>query len=48
VESSVGGKGGSASELDDVQSGDQLEVADVGGPDAVGKLQSARPDQQIR
>ena len=42
------GKGGSASELDDVQSGDQLKVADVGGPDAVGKLQSARPDQQIR
>jgi hypothetical protein len=38
---------GAASQPDDVQSGDQLEVPHVDGPDAVVKLQGSCSDQQI-
>jgi hypothetical protein len=37
-----------ASELDDVESGDQLKVADVGRSHSVAEFQSAGPNQQIR
>ena len=34
--------------LDHIQAGDQLKVADVGGPDSVAEFQGARSNQQIR
>src|SRR5579884_1115684 len=32
---------------DNVQAGDELEVADVGGPDAIAELEGTDPDEQI-
>ncbi len=47
MEAEEGGKGGAASSLDDVESGDVLEVAHVAGSDTEAELQSSGGDQQV-
>src|SRR5579864_2512986 len=48
VESCEGGKGGPASELDDGQVGNHLEVAQIPGADRVAEVEGGRADQQVR
>src|SRR5439155_17037389 len=48
VESCERGKGGAASELDDGQVGNHLEVAHIPGADRVAEVESGRADQQVR
>jgi hypothetical protein len=48
VESVLGGKGCTASELGDDQTGDQLEVADVVRSHSLAEFQGTGSDEQIR
>ena len=47
MEAEEGGKGGAASSLDDVESGDVLEVAHVAGSDTEAELQRSGGDEQV-